>query len=106
MKIFLIIKFIEVPLSVNVLATLCRPFGILTTKGRFLLDSSVSGWSSGLNEMSTSDHLIRHPGSICWAKLISRWSFFPRVLEAMDILPLKMTLISSICSSPSESTRR
>jgi hypothetical protein len=106
MKVFLIINFSEAPLSIKVLTTLCHPIEILTTKGRFLSDSSMSGWSSGPKEMSASDHLILLPGSIRWTRLILRWSFFPYVLEAMDMLPLKMTLISAICSSPSGSTRR
>jgi hypothetical protein len=106
MKVFLIIKFSKAPLSIKVLATLCRPIRILMMKGRFLSDNSMSRWSSGLNEMSASDHLILLPGSIHWARLISRWSFFPCVLEAMDILPPKITLINPICSSPSESTQR
>jgi hypothetical protein len=106
MNVFLIIKFSEARLSIKVLATLCHPIGILTTKGRFQSNNFVSGWSFGLNKMPTSDHLILLPGSIHWARLISRWSFFPYVLEAMDMLPLKITLISPICSSSSESTRR
>jgi hypothetical protein len=106
MKVILIIKFSEAPLSIKVLATLYRSIRILMTKGRFLSDSSVSGWSSSPNEMSVSDHLILLPGSICWARLISRYIFFPYVLEAMDMLPLKMSLISAICSSSSGSTRR
>jgi hypothetical protein len=64
MKVFLIIKFSEAPMSIKVLATLWRPIGILTTNGRFLSDSSVSRWSSGPNEMSASDHIILLPGSI------------------------------------------
>jgi hypothetical protein len=43
MKVFLIKRFNEGPLSINVLATLCRPIGILRTSGRFLSDSSVFG---------------------------------------------------------------
>jgi hypothetical protein len=77
MKVFLIIKFNEAPLSIKFLATLWRPIRILTMKDRFLSDSSVSGWSSGLNEMSALDHPILLPGSICRTRLISRWSFFP-----------------------------
>jgi hypothetical protein len=42
MKVFLIIKFSEPPLSIKVLVILCRPIGILTMKGRFLSDSSMS----------------------------------------------------------------
>jgi hypothetical protein len=91
-------KVQRAPLSIKVLATLCRPTGILTTKGKFLSDNSVSGLSSGPNEMPTLDHLILRPGSIRWARLISRWSFFPYVLEVMDMLPLKITLIYAICS--------
>jgi hypothetical protein len=53
MKVFLIIKFSEAPLSIKVLATLCRSIRILTTKGKFLSDNSVSGWSSGPNKMPT-----------------------------------------------------
>jgi hypothetical protein len=106
MKVFFIIKFSDVQLSIRVLVTLCRPIGILTTKGKFLSDNSMSGWSSDPNEISTLDHLILLLGTIRWARLISRWSFFPCVLEAMDMLPLKMMLISLISSSPSESTRR
>jgi hypothetical protein len=87
MKVFLIIKFSETPLSIKVLATLWRPIEILTMRGRFQSNSSVSGWSSDPNEISASDHLILLPGSIRWARLISRWSFFPCVLEVMDMLP-------------------
>jgi hypothetical protein len=94
MKVFLIIKLSEAPLSIRVLATLWHPIRILTRKGRIPSDSSASGWSSGLNEMSISDHLILHPGSICWARLISHWSFFPYVLEVRDMLPPKIILIS------------
>jgi hypothetical protein len=65
MKVFLIIMFSEAPLSTRVLATLWRTIGILTMKGKFLSKSSASGWCYGLNEMSTSDHLILLPGSIC-----------------------------------------
>jgi hypothetical protein len=43
MKVFLIMRFNEAPLSINILATLCRPIEILTTSGRFLSDSSVMG---------------------------------------------------------------
>jgi hypothetical protein len=43
MKIFLIMRFNEALLSINVLATLCRPIGILTTSGKFLPDSSAMG---------------------------------------------------------------
>jgi hypothetical protein len=39
MKVLLIMRFNEAPLSINVLATLCRPFGILMTSDRFLSDS-------------------------------------------------------------------
>jgi hypothetical protein len=65
MKVFLIIKFSEAPLSIKVLATLCRSIRILTMKGRFLSDSFVSRWSFGSNEMSASDHFILLPGSLC-----------------------------------------
>jgi hypothetical protein len=106
MKVFLIIKFNESPLSINVLATFWRPIEIMTTKGRFFYYSSVSGWSSGLNEVPALDHLILLPGSIRWARLISRWSFFPYAMEVMDLLPPKVTLISPIFSSPSEFARR
>jgi hypothetical protein len=99
-KVFLIMRFNEAPLSINILATLCHLIGILMMNGKFLSDSSVSGWSSGPNEMSTPDHLILLPGLIHWARLISRWSFFPCVLEAIGMLPLKITLISAISSSP------
>jgi hypothetical protein len=106
MKVFLMIRINEASLSISVLATLCRPIGNLTTNGKFLSDSYVSGWSSGLNDISTSDHFIILPGSMRWAKLISRSSFFPCVFKAMDMLPLKITLISPICSSPLGSTQR
>jgi hypothetical protein len=106
MKIFLIIKLSKAPLSIIVLATLWCPIRILMTKGRFLSDRFASGWSSGLNERSILDHLILLLGSIHWARLISCWSFFPCVLEARDMLPLKITLISPIYSSLSESSRR
>jgi hypothetical protein len=42
MKVFLIMRFNEAPLSINVLATLCHPIEILMMSGRILLDSSVS----------------------------------------------------------------
>jgi hypothetical protein len=64
MKIFLIMRFKEAPLSINVLATLCHLIGILTTNGKFLSDNSVSGWSSGPNETPMLDHLIILLGSI------------------------------------------
>jgi hypothetical protein len=64
MNVLLIKRFNEAPLSIIVLATLCHPIGILTMNGKFLSDSSVIGWSSGPNEISTSDHLILLPGSI------------------------------------------
>jgi hypothetical protein len=43
MKVFLMMRLSEVPLSIRVLVTLCRPIGSLTTKGKFLSHSSVSG---------------------------------------------------------------
>jgi hypothetical protein len=43
MKAFLIKRFNKAPMSINVLATLCRLIGILTMSDRFLSDSSVSG---------------------------------------------------------------
>jgi hypothetical protein len=58
MKVFLMMRFNEAPLSIGVLATLCHPIGSLTTKGKFRSDSSVYGWSYGPNEMSMSDDLI------------------------------------------------
>jgi hypothetical protein len=105
MKVFLIIKFREAPLSIKVLATLCLLIGILKMKGKFLSDSSVSGWSSHPNEMLASDHLILLPGSIRWAMLILRWTFFPYVLETIDMLSSNITLISPICSSSLESAQ-
>jgi hypothetical protein len=71
MKVFLIISFNEAGLSITVLATLCHPIGIVTMKGKFLSDSTVSAWSSSPNEMLISDHLILLLGSIRWARLIS-----------------------------------
>jgi hypothetical protein len=65
MKVFFIIKFSDVQLSIRVLVTSCRPIGILTTKGKFLSDNSMSGWSSDPNEISTLDHLILLLGTIC-----------------------------------------
>jgi hypothetical protein len=62
MKVFLMIRFTKAPLSINILATLCRLIGSLTMNDKFLSDSSVYEWSCGLNEMSTSDHLIILPG--------------------------------------------
>jgi hypothetical protein len=64
MEVFLIIKFSEAQLSIKILVTLWHPIEILTTKGKFLSNSSTSGWSYGLNEMSTLDHLILLPSSI------------------------------------------
>jgi hypothetical protein len=75
MNVFLIMRLKEAPLSTRVLATLCHPIRSLTTKGKFRLESSVSRWSSGTNEMS-----------------VSTTSFF---FEAMDMLHPKITLISS-----------
>jgi hypothetical protein len=43
MKVLFIIRFNEAPLSINVLATLCRPINILTMSGRFFSDSSMMG---------------------------------------------------------------
>jgi hypothetical protein len=43
MKVFLIMRFNEALLSINVLATLYRPIGILTTNDKFLSDNFVSG---------------------------------------------------------------
>jgi hypothetical protein len=43
MKVFLMIRFNEAPLSISVLATLCYLINSLTMKGKFLLDSSISG---------------------------------------------------------------
>jgi hypothetical protein len=64
MNIFFMMRLSEVPLSIRVLATLCRPIGSLITKGKFQLDISVSGWSLCLNEMSILDHFILLSGSI------------------------------------------
>jgi hypothetical protein len=63
MKVFLIIRFSEALLSIKVLATLCHPIDILTTKGMLLSNNSVYGWSSSLNEMPKSDHFILFPGT-------------------------------------------
>jgi hypothetical protein len=104
-NVFLMMRLSEAPLSMRVLATLCRPIRSLTTKGKFRLDNFVVGWSSGPNEMSTLDHFIHRSGSMRWAKLISLSSFFPCVFEAMYKLPPKITLISSIWSSLSVSAR-
>jgi hypothetical protein len=43
MKIFLMIRFNEAPVSINVLTTLCHLIGSLTMNGKFVLDSSVFG---------------------------------------------------------------
>jgi hypothetical protein len=64
MKVFLMIRFNEVTLSISVLATLCYPIGSLTMNGKFQLDNFVSRWSCGPNEMSTLDHIILLPGSM------------------------------------------
>jgi hypothetical protein len=58
MKVFLMIRFNEAPLLITVLVTLCRPIGNLTMNGKVLSDSSVTGWSSGPNDMSMLDHLV------------------------------------------------
>jgi hypothetical protein len=42
LKVFLMIRFNETPLSISVLATLCHPIGSLTMNNKFLSDSSVS----------------------------------------------------------------
>jgi hypothetical protein len=62
MKVFLMIRFNEVPLLISFLATMCRPIGSLVMNGKFLSDSSVSGWSCGPNEMPMSDRVIILPG--------------------------------------------
>jgi hypothetical protein len=59
MNVLLIKRFNEAPMSIIVLATLCRPIGILTTNGKFLSNSSVIGWSSSPNEISTSGNAGR-----------------------------------------------
>jgi hypothetical protein len=64
MNVFLVMGLSEVPLFTRVLSTLCRPIWSLTTKGKSQLDSSVSRWSSGPNEMSVSDHFILLSSSI------------------------------------------
>jgi hypothetical protein len=64
MNVFLIMRLREASLSTIVLATLCYLMGCLTTKGKSRLDISVSRWSSGLNEMSVSDHFILLSGSM------------------------------------------
>jgi hypothetical protein len=43
MKLFLMIRFNEALLSINALATLCRPIGNLIMNGKFLSDSYISG---------------------------------------------------------------
>jgi hypothetical protein len=58
MKVFLIKRLREAPQSINVLATLCRPIGIFTMKGKFLSDSSVSRWSSCLNVILKQANLV------------------------------------------------
>jgi hypothetical protein len=105
MKVFLMIRFNEAPLSINVLAILGRPIGNLTMNGKFCSDRSVSRWSSSLNDISTSDHFILLPDSMPWDKLISYSSFFPCVFKAMDMLPPWIMLISPIYSSLPGSTR-
>jgi hypothetical protein len=60
-KVFLIIRFKEAPLSINVLATLCRRIGIFTMKGKFPSDTSICGLSFGLNDILTLDQ--NHIGS-------------------------------------------
>jgi hypothetical protein len=64
MNVFLIIRFNEASLSISVLATLYHLIGSLITNDKFQLDSSLSGWYCGSNEISTSDHLIILPGSM------------------------------------------
>jgi hypothetical protein len=59
--VFPIMRLREAPLSINVLATLCHSIGVFTMKGKFLMDSSVSGWSSRPNEILTSDYFIILP---------------------------------------------
>jgi hypothetical protein len=43
MMVFLMIRFNEVPLSINVLVILCYPIGSLIMNDKFLSDSSISG---------------------------------------------------------------
>jgi hypothetical protein len=64
MNVFLVMRLRDTPLSTKVMATLWRPIGSLTTKEKFRLDNAVSGWSSGLNEISVSDHFILLSGSM------------------------------------------
>jgi hypothetical protein len=58
MNVVLMMRLREALLSIRVLNTLCHLIGSLTAKGKFRLDSSIIGWSSGPNEMSISDHFI------------------------------------------------
>jgi hypothetical protein len=43
MKVFLVMRFSKASLSTRVLATLCHPIESLIMKGKFRLDSYVSG---------------------------------------------------------------
>jgi hypothetical protein len=43
MMVFLMIRFNEVPLSINVLVILCYSIGSLIMNDKFLSDSSISG---------------------------------------------------------------
>jgi hypothetical protein len=63
MKVFLMMRFNEALLLINVLATLCRPIGNLAMNDKFLSNSYVS-WSSSPNDIPTSDHFIILPGSM------------------------------------------
>jgi hypothetical protein len=61
MKVFLMIRFNEAPLSISVWSTLCRPIGNLTTNGKFLSHSFISGWSyypSGLDALSQANLML------------------------------------------------
>jgi hypothetical protein len=77
MNVFYMMRLRDVVLSISVLATLCLLIKSLTMKGKFQLESSVFGWSSGPNVRSVSDYFILCPSSICWPRLISCLSFFP-----------------------------
>jgi hypothetical protein len=79
MKVFLIIKLSEAPLSIRVLATLWHPVGILTMKDRFLSDNSMSEWSSGPNEMSIGPP---HPSS--WLNTLGQADL------TLKLLPLRL----------------
>jgi hypothetical protein len=71
-------------------------------KGRFQSVSSVFRWLLGPNVFSVSDHFNVHLGNSCRARVTSRSSFLPWVLEVLaKLLPKIMLMLSYYSSSSS-----